>query len=139
MSAWLAIGLTVGGLIMVALVMLAFDVARGDVGGGHHTMERARRLLVVATDETTATGADRWITDQHKERPQLQFFVLTGPDDQDLYMQIQGAIERDRPDAIVVARHGEESHATQEGIFGRLKEDAELPVDAIYVDKETVA
>lgn len=139
MSGWLAIGLVVGGLVMVALVILTVDVVRGDVGGGRHTMERARRLLVVATDERTAAGADRWITEQHKERPDMQFFVLTGPDDQHLYMQVQGAVELDRPDAIVVARHAEESHSVLAGLYGRLKEDAELPVDAIYVDKQTAA
>jgi hypothetical protein len=61
MNGWLVIGLIVLGLAAVALAILVSDVARGDVGGGRHTMERARRLLVVATDAETRGGADRWI------------------------------------------------------------------------------
>ncbi len=42
MSGWLAIGLIVIGLLVVALAVLGFDISRGDVGGGRHTMARAR-------------------------------------------------------------------------------------------------
>jgi len=133
MSGFLAIGLVVIGLVAVALIILAFDVARGDVGG-HHTMERARRLLVVSTDETTARAADRWIEEQRLEHPRLQYFVLEGADDQESYMVIQEVIEREGPDAVVVSRHPEDSHTTLAGMYGRLKEDLHIPVDAIYVD-----
>lgn len=139
MNGFLAIGLVAGGLIAVALVILAFDVARGDVGGGHHTMERARRLLVVSTDERTARGADRWIEEQRRARQQLQCFVLAGADDQESYMAVQEAIERNRPDAVIVARHPQESRTALAGMYGRLKEDLHIPVDAIYVESETVA
>lgn len=133
MSGFLAIGLVVGGLIAVALVMLAFDVARGDVGG-HHTMARARRLLVVSTDPATAAGANSWIEEQLAEHPRMQYFVLEGRDDQESYMAIQDAIESHRPDAVVVARHRDDSHTTLAGMYGRLKEDLHIPVDAIYVE-----
>jgi hypothetical protein len=136
MSVFAAIGLIVLGLAAVALIILALDVARGDVGGGRHTLERARRLLVVATDDRTREGADRWIEEQRREHPQQQFFVLVGYDGQQLFMDVESAVERERPDAVIVARHEEESHTTLEGTYGRLKDDLSVPVDAIYISKE---
>lgn len=133
MSGWVALGLLVGGLIFVALIVLGFDVLRGDVGGGRHTMARARRLLVVATDEPTEAGAERWISEQHAERPDLQFFVVSESDGAELWAAIQEAIAYEHPDAIVFARHDEHPHAVLDGVYGRLKEEHELPVDAIYV------
>ena len=133
MSAWAAIGLTVVGLLIVALAILAADIARGDVGGGRHTMERARRILVVATDAETRGGADRWIDEQRLEHPDRQFFVLADAEGQELYMAVQDVIERERPDAVIVTRHERDSHSTAEGIYGRLKDDLRVPVDAIYV------
>jgi DNA-binding transcriptional LysR family regulator len=134
-NGFVALGLVVLGLVGVALVILAFDVARGDVGGGHHTLERARRLLVVTTDPYAMPGVDRWIEDQHREHPRLQCFVLAGADDQAGYEAVQAAIERDRPDAVVVAREKTEAHAVLAGMYGRLKEDLLIPVDAIYVER----
>ena len=133
MSGWLAIGLLVIGLAAVAAVILIGDIVRGDVGGGRHTMERARRLLVVATDAQTRGGAERWIEEQRREHPDRQFLVLVDTEGQELFEAVQDAIERERPDAIVVTRHDEESHSTLSGIYGRLKEDSPLPIDAIYV------
>ena len=69
MSVWLAFGLIVGGLAVVAVAVLVTDIARGDVGGGRHTMARARRLLVVALDPGTRAGAERWIAEQREEDP----------------------------------------------------------------------
>ena len=137
MSGWLAIGLVVIGLVAVALAVLATDVARGDVGGGRHTMERARRLLVVATDEQTQAGAERWIDAQRREHPDRQFFILADPEGQELYMSVQDAIERERPDAVVMARHRDDPHWSHEGVYGRLKEELSVPIDAIYVGGET--
>jgi hypothetical protein len=133
-SGWLALGMFVIALIAVALIILALDVARGDVGGGRHTMERARRLLVVSTDEETARGAETWMDRQLVEHPRMQCFVLTGADDQESYLDIQEAIEQHRPDAVVVARHQQDSHTSLDGLYGRLKEDLHIPVDAIYVE-----
>ena len=135
MSGWLAIALVVGGLAAVAIAILVADIARGDVGGGRHTMERVRRLLVVATDDDTRAGAERWIEEQRREHPDRQFFVLADAEGQELYMAVRDAIERERPDAIVVTRHEDDSHSTLEGIYGRLKEHGTLPVDAIYVER----
>jgi hypothetical protein len=137
LSVWLAIGLVAIGLIAVALAILAADIARGDVGGGRHTMERARRLLVIATDDETREGAERWIDEQRKEHPDRQYLVLADTEGQELYMAVHDAIERERPDAVVVTRHDDDSHSTLSGIFGALKEDAKVPVDAIYVDRST--
>lgn len=139
MSAWLALGMFIIALVVVALIILAMDVARGDVGGGRHTMERARRLLVVSTDATTARGAEAWMDSQLVEHPRMQCFVLAGADDQESYLDIQEAIAQHRPDAVVVARHHEDSHTTLDGLYGRLKEDLEIPVDAIYVEGGTGA
>lgn len=136
MSGWLAIGLVAVGLVAVALIILAMDVARGDVGGGRHTLARARRLLVVATDDVTLRGADRWIDEQRRQRPELQCFVLCDPEGQDLFMDIQHAIARESPDAIVMVRHQEEHHAEHAGTFGRLKDELTVPVDAVFVSKE---
>lgn len=136
MSVWLAIGLVVAGLAVVAAVILIGDIARGDVGGGRHTLERARRLLVIATDAQTRGGAERWIAEQRREHPDRQYLVLADAEGQELYEAVQDTIERERPDAIVVTRHDEESHSMLTGIYGRLKEDAPLPVDAIYVARD---
>lgn len=136
MSVWLAIGLVAIGLAAVAIAILIGDIARGDVGGGRHTMERARRLLVVATDDETRGGAERWIDEQRVEHPDRQYLVLADTEGQELYLAVMDAVERERPDAIVVTRHEDDSHATLSGIYGRLKEDSPLPVDAIYVERE---
>jgi hypothetical protein len=133
MSGWLAIGLVVIGFVGVACVVLVFDVLRGDVGGGRHTLARARRLLVVATDADTEAGAEDWISEQRTEHPDLQCFVLSEHEGQELFMAIQGAIDRERPDAIVMVRHTGESHWAHEGTYGRLKEEQRVPVDAIFV------
>ena len=139
MTGWLAIGLVVVGLVAVALIVFAFDVARGDVGGGRRTMERARRLLVVAADEVTLAGAERWVAEQRREHPLLQCFVLGYPGDSDLYMAIEDVVQREHPDAIVVARHAE-GHDTQiAGVYGRLKEGQSVPVDAIYISDEAAS
>mgnify|MGYP001161694353 FL=1 len=139
MSVWLAIGLIVAGLVVVAIAILITDIARGDVGGGRHTMERARRFLVVATDPQTTRGAERWIAEQRVENPDRQFFLLDDTEGEDLFLAVNAAIERERPDAVVVARHDEESHSMLSGLYGALKEDATVPVDAIYVSAEAPA
>ena len=136
MSGWLAIGLVVIGLLAVAGVILAFDVARGDVGG-RHTMARARRLLIVATDEVTGAHADRWASEQRDERSDLQCFVLVEAEGQALYEAIQDTLERERPDAIVMVRRESErgSHADT---YSRLKEEGVGPIDTIWVEREAV-
>jgi hypothetical protein len=133
MSGFLAIGLVVIGLVAVALIILAMDVARGDVGG-HHTMERARRLLVVATGRDTLPAADAWIERQRLERPSLQCFVLVAEDDHDGSLLVEEAVARDRPDALVVVRPAGASRSSLEGLYGRLKESLAIPVDAIYAE-----
>lgn len=139
MSVWLAFGLIVGGLVVVAVAILITDIARGDVGGGRHTMERARRLLVVATDAETSRGAERWIAEQRAEHPDRQFFLLDDSQGEELFLAVSDAIEREKPDAVVVARHDDENHAMLSGLYGALKEDSTVPVDAIYVGAEAPA
>lgn len=138
MNGWLALALVVAGLVFVALIVLLFDVLRGDVGGGHHTMQRARRLLVIATDPEMEAGAMEWIAERRRERADLQCFVLAEHEGQTLDLAIEEAIARERPDAVVVARHATDNPSLLEGVYGRLKEDCPLPVDAIYVGPDGV-
>lgn len=133
MDLWLAIGLVVIGLVAVAVVVLLFDIARGDVGGGRHTMARARRLLVVATDEETGRHADAWVGLQREERPELQCFVLVEPDGQGLFMSVQESIGRESPDAIVMVRHEQERHGHAGSTYARLKEQFSIPIDSVFV------
>jgi hypothetical protein len=134
MSGWLAIGLIVIGLLVVALAVLGFDISRGDVGGGRHTMARARRLLVIATDEETGRAADRWVGEQRAERPDMQCFVLVEPDGQELFMAVQSAIDRESPDALVVV----ESEASRGGhhnvTIERIREQFTVPIDTVYAN-----
>lgn len=134
MSGWLAIGLILIGLGGVALAMVLIDMARGDVGG-HHTMARARRLLVVATDDATSARADAWVAEQRKEHPELQCFVLVEAEGQRLFEAIEDVTERERPDAIVMVRHAADRH-DETGTFARLKGQGFGPIDSIYVDGE---
>lgn len=138
MNIWLGIALVVGGLAAVAIAILLVDVVRGDVGGGRHTLERARRLLVVATDAETTAEADRWVQGQRGEHPDLQCFVLSRPDDQNLYMEIEELIDRESPDAILMVRRPDDGHGLA-GTYGRLKEELRVPVDAIYLGQEGAA
>jgi hypothetical protein len=131
MSVWLGIGLVVIGLIAVGLCVLAFDMFSGHLGGARHTIARARRLLVVATDEETRRGADRWVSEQRAEHPELQCFVLVEPEGQGLFMAVQDVIERERPDALVMMRHTGERHLSESGTYGRLKEQLDIPIDTV--------
>ena len=131
MGVFAGIGLVVIGLLVVAACVLVFDLFSGHLGGARHTMERARRLLVVATDEETSAGADRWVKQQRKEHPQLQCFVLVEPEGQGLFMAVEEVIERERPDALVMVRHAGETHLSESGTYGRLKEQLEIPIDTV--------
>jgi hypothetical protein len=139
MSVWLGIGLVVIGLVVVAACVLAFDLFSGHLGGARHTMERARRLLVVATDEETSVGADRWVERQRREHPQLQCFVLVEPEGQGLFMAVQDVIERERPDALVMIRHPGEKHLPETGTYGRLKEQLDIPIDTVEASGDGAA
>jgi hypothetical protein len=130
MSGWLAIGLVVIGLVAVAITVLLFDLARGDIGG-RHTMARARRLLVVASDEQTHAGADEWIAEERAGRSDLQCFLLVEPEGEQLYSAIHDVLDRERPDAIVIVRH--ESEGAHAGTtYARLQEEGTGPIDVIY-------
>jgi hypothetical protein len=135
-SVWLAFGLIVGGLIVVAIAILITDIARGDVGGGRHTMARARRLLVIALDPGTREGAERWIAEQREKEPDRRFFLLDDTEGEDPLLAVEHAIDHDRPDAIVVARPEGENPRLETGVYGALKEERRVPVDAIYVSSE---
>ncbi len=139
MSVWLAIGLVVIGLVVVALAILAADIARGDVGGGRHTMARARRLLIIATDDETGEEADRWVREQRSEKADLQCFVLVESEGQDLFMAVQDVVERERPDALILVHHEEERHGHEAPTFDRIREQFTIPIDTIYAPARSEA
>lgn len=133
MSVWLGLGMIIGVLVIVAVALLISDIARGDVGGGRHTMERAERLLVVADDPGLLAGADPWIAEQREKYPDKRILVLEEVTAEDVPSAVHYAIEREKPDAIVVARSFRDDPASLGGLYGELKESAGVPVDAIYV------
>jgi hypothetical protein len=138
LSGWLAIGLVVIGLLGVALVVLIFDVARGDIGG-RHTLARARRILIVATDGSTADRAEEWVAKERIERPGLQCFVLVEPEGEGLYRGIHDVIDRERPDSIVMVRRASERHEEHTGTLARLHDEGVGPIDSIFVADEVTA
>lgn len=138
MSVWLAFGMIIGALVIVAVAILISNIARGDVGGGRHTMARAQRLLVVAESPALIAGAEPWIKEQRAENPEKQFLVLEDVED-DVSAAVHYAIDREKPDAIVVARSYRDDPHSLGGLYGELKEDAPVPVDAIYVKAEVSA
>jgi hypothetical protein len=139
MSVWLAFGMIIGVLAIVAIAILITDVARGDVGGGRHTMARAERLLIVADEPGLLAGAETWISEQRTENPQRQIFVLEDPEGESLPEAVDRALERYKPDGIVVARSYRDDPGSLGGIYGALKEDSVVPVDAIYVTAEATS
>ncbi|MCB0876277.1 MAG: hypothetical protein R2718_05775 [Solirubrobacterales bacterium] len=138
MDPWVAIGLIFAGLIGVAVVMLIFDVTRGDIGG-RHTLARARRILVVATDGATADRAEEWVAAERIERPDLQCFVLIRPEGEQLYQGIHEVLDREAPDSIVFVRHRSERDEEHTGTLARLHDEGVGPIDSIYVHEGVTA
>ena len=97
-----------------------------------HVADAAEREA--EADRLVSLGASRVDWDRYPDDP--DFIVLADTEGQELYMAVQEAVERERPDAILVTRHDEDSHSTLSGIYGRLKEDLPVPVDAIYVARD---
>lgn len=138
MNGFVAIGLIAAGLAGVAIVMLIFDLSRGDIGG-RHTLARARRLLVTATDEATAAKAEEWIAQERIERPDLQCFLIVEPEGEELYQRINYSLEREAPDSIVMVRHADERHEHHTGTYARLHDQGVGPIDCIYLEEEANA
>lgn len=134
MNGFVAIGLVVAGLVGVAVAMLIFDVARGDIGG-RHTFARARRILVVATDDETAAEAERWIDEKRIERPELQCFLLVQPEGEALHAEVNATIDREAPDSIVMVRHASDRDETHTGTYARLHDEGIGPIDCIYLEE----
>lgn len=114
--------------------MLIFDVSRGDIGG-RHTLARARRILVVATDEDTAARAEEWIAQERAERPDLQCFLLVESDSEELYQRVHYSLDHDVPDSIVFVRHAADRHEAHTGTYARLHDEGVGPIDAIYLEE----
>jgi hypothetical protein len=135
---WVAIALIIAGLIGVAVVMLIFDVTRGDIGG-RHTLARARRIIVVATDGTTADRAEEWVARERVERPDLQCFVIVEPEGEHLYQTIHKTYETESVDSIVFVQHESERHEAHTGTVARLHDEGVGPIDSIYIPDEVTA
>jgi hypothetical protein len=135
---WVAIALIIAGLIGVAVVMLIFDVLRGDIGG-RHTLSRARRILVVATDGPTADRAEEWVAAERIERPDLQCFVIVEPEGEGLYQSIHDALDREGADSIVFVRKASERHEEHTGTLARLHDEGVGPIDTIFVHDQVTA
>lgn len=138
MDPWVAIALIIAGLIGVAVVMLIFDVLRGDIGG-RRTLARARRILVVATDGPTADRAEEWVAKERAERPDLQCFLLVEPEGEGLYQGIHDALDREGADSIIFVRHAAERHEGHTGTIARLHDEGVGPIDSIYVNEGVTA
>jgi hypothetical protein len=138
LNGWVAIGLIFAGLIGVAVVMLIFDYTRGDIGG-RHTLARARRILVIATDGPTADRAEEWVAAERIERPDLQCFLIVEPEGEGLYQSIHDVLEREGADSIVFVRHASERHEEHTGTLARLHDEGVGPIDSIFVHDEVTA
>ena len=137
MSGWLTIGLVVLGLGAVAAAMLLVDSLRGDVGG-RHTFARARRVLVVAGDDEARARAEAWIAEQGEARPELECVLVAEPEGQTLFEAVAEAVERARPDGIVMVRRRADLH-DETSTYARLREQGFGPMDSIYVEDEVRA
>ena len=138
MDPWVAIALIIAGLIGVAVVMLIFDVLRGDIGG-RHTLARSRRIIVAATDGPTADRAEEWVAAERIERPDLQCFVVVEPEGEGLYKSIHDVLDREGADSIVFARYPSDRHEEHTGTIARLHDEGVGPIDSIYVREEATA
>jgi hypothetical protein len=137
-NGFVAIGLVIAGLVGVLIIILIFDFSRGDIGG-RHTLARARRILVVATDDATAARAEAWIEAERSERPDLQCFLLVEGDGEELYQRVHHALESEAPDTIVMVRHAAERHDAHTGTYARLHDEGVGPIDCIYLEEAVKA
>lgn len=141
----LTIGLIIGAVILlaiVAVVLLSTDVLKGDIGG-RHTLERARKLLVVSTDDATkARGAD-WAAHHAETHADVKIVPLDASQvqgDFNVYLHVQEAINAEQPDAVVWVLHGDEGRHPEEGPYAMAKRELGVPMDAIVVsDSEPAA
>jgi hypothetical protein len=137
-NGFVAIGLVIAGLVGVLIIMLIFDYSRGDIGG-RHTLARARRILVVATDAATAARAEAWIEEQRAERQDLQCFLLVEEEGEELYQRVHHALDHEVPDTIVMVRHAAEQHDAHTGTYARLHDEGVGPIDSIYLEETVTA
>jgi hypothetical protein len=93
-------------------------------------------LIVISTDPPTEARAERWIDEQRRGRPELECLHVKEPEGEEFFSTVHEAVERHRPDAVIMVRHGDERRGLLEGTYGALKDDLAIPVDAIYTDED---
>ena len=126
-------------LVVIALCVLFADTLRGAIGG-RQTLERARLLMVVSTDDQTERAARDWIerfTIDHPGSRCLPLRVDAG-DDGEIYMAVQQKIAVSSPDALVWALPEGRKHS-EEGPYAMAKRELSIPMDAIYVAGDSAA
>lgn len=119
-------------LVIVAGAFLIVDINRGAIGG-RQTRERARRFLVVSTDDSTDAAGHRWFEDRRRDHPDAEatFMRLDPADYTGSSLAAQEAVDREAPDVVLVVEHGSGHPNPHEGLFGRLRDGLSVPVDAI--------
>jgi hypothetical protein len=139
-SVGLTIGLIVGAVIVlgaIALILLSSDVVKGNIGG-RHTLERARKLLVVSADEPTRARGDDWSAHHAEKHPDVEIVPLdvSGADgDFAAYLAVQEAINAQKPDGLIWVLHTGESRHAEEGPYAMAKRELNIPMDAIFASE----
>lgn len=130
--AWIAIAVVFVLLLIIAGSFLTADVMRGAVDG-HGTLERARVLLIVSTDDPTQAEARRWIENHNASHPDARCVPVhsTAGEEFDVYQDFQKALAEHSPDVVVWALHSDEHHS-HETAFAMAKRELTVPIDAIY-------
>lgn len=134
---WIVIASVFIVLFVVAASFLSFDFLRGALGG-NMTLERAHKLLVVSTDDSTKTRAIAWVAEYRPQFPEAEYVELRLPGDNDVtaFEQFQLALNDHKPDAVVWALHDDQHHS-HEGPYAMAKRELNVPMDAIYTSGET--
>lgn len=136
---WIIIASVLLLLVVVAAMTLSADYMRGAFGG-NMTLARAKKVLVVSTDDDTRERAAAWMGRHRAEYPHATSVALhiTNQPDARTFELFEEALKRERPDAVVWALH-DEQHGSHEGPYAMAKEQLNVPMDAIYTSGETTA
>lgn len=135
---WIVISSVILVLVIIAASFLGADYMRGALGG-YMTLERAKSVLVVSTDDETRARAERWIAKNRAEHPDCETVALhlTG-NDTNVFESFEQELKQRKPDAVVWSLH-DEFHHSHEGPYAMAKSQLTVPMDAIYTSGETTA
>ncbi|MFY9264017.1 MAG: hypothetical protein WAO61_01100 [Solirubrobacterales bacterium] len=134
---WIAIASVLIVLFVIAGSFLSADLVRGALGG-HMTLERANKLLVISTDDATRERAAAWVTRYSEQFPVADFVELHVPGEQEfkVFELFQLELLAQKPDAVVWSLH-DQQHGSHEGPYAMAKRELSVPLDAIYTSGET--